>query len=729
MSDQDDYSEFLRRLTSRGRKIVLVGTTYRLAQHPKEDSIEAPAELTSAELSEFGDFLARFHPSLRELMSRTRIYPDRTFLVALYRMLPATRMAIRTGLAAEVGRAEELLKQKAASSQMQVPSSTILEEQLRKAGWLSAKQVFSEAVRATGGELLTDIQDFTCLIMVPGRFGLRLPLELLLRTLGKKDSLRIVKLFDGIDIIRWYEDEVGNIEVGPRNALEARLIVDSRLGGPSTEVEFIKRLLLEIHDQSGITTDGREVTFGVELLRAIGPKGESDEYFRPYLKDVADALRQLRQERGIQNPRVMLQEANLLREWAVGRARIDSADARIDDALADVETVVKAAFEILGPDKKHRALRTFLSNELTASLATQALRHTANAMELRKFYNEANAALRQARMQDADSYYPIDILAWFARTMIKEKVLDPVAESELLADVLSSFQTAESIELEVDQQLMLQRRRMQIAEVANLEELEEEAFASLEAKGSLAGYYLRALRISGLPETANSASPESRKNLSKALNYLRSHKEKIAGDARCLDLMLDLWWMVMTGRKLFASERIALPLNTAQWGECLEMIEALESTGEGGGNKRACNRPSWRRGSRYHPPHQFEALVPAIAADMGHEFIDPERLVRRNYEKWTQSLRAFSSEYIFEGEARKLIEDAVLADLSSLLPITGQDIIREFGVEPGKLVGHLLKEARELYQRMHCTRSELLTRLKPVAEQFTHGGQAGDAVR
>jgi hypothetical protein len=89
-------------------------------------------------------------------------------------------------------------------------------------------------------------------------------MELLLRTLQKKDNLRIVKLFEGIDIIRWYEDEVGNIEVGPRNALEARLIVDSRMGGPSTEIEFIRRLLIEIHDQTGAVNDGREVTFGVD---------------------------------------------------------------------------------------------------------------------------------------------------------------------------------------------------------------------------------------------------------------------------------------------------------------------------------------------------------------------------------------------------------------------------------------------------------------------------------
>ncbi len=99
MVDQEDYSGFLRRLTGRGRKVILVGSTYRLAQHPKENSVEAPAQLIESELAEFGDFLAGFHPSLRDLVSRVRPRLDQTFLVALYRMLPSTRMAIRTGVA------------------------------------------------------------------------------------------------------------------------------------------------------------------------------------------------------------------------------------------------------------------------------------------------------------------------------------------------------------------------------------------------------------------------------------------------------------------------------------------------------------------------------------------------------------------------------------------------------------------------------------------------------
>jgi len=173
----------------------------------------------------------------------------------------------------------------------------------------------------------------------------------------------------------------------------------------------------------------------------------------------------------------------------------------------------------------------------------------------------------------------------------------------------------------------------------------------------------------------------------------------------------------------------AVPDSEDEWSRCvlallsesLEFLEVLLNVlrfiEKDESREVICNEWKFRR-NRYHPPHQFETLVSTIASDMGHEYIDPERLVRRNYDKWTQSLRAFSSEYIFEVEARKLIENAILADLMNLMPITGEDVIREFNLEPGKLVGRLLAEARELYQRAPCNRTELIDRLRPVAAEL-----------
>jgi hypothetical protein len=369
--------------------------------------------------------------------------------------------------------------------------------------------------------------------MVPGRFGLRVPLELLLRTLGRRDTLRVVNVFRGIDIFRWSEDPVGNIDIGPRNALEAQLIVQARMGGPQYEIEYGKKLLLELKDSTSSATESREITFGVELLRALGPQGDSSNYYRPYFRDLARVLQDLRSTRGVNNPRLMLQEANLLREWAMADDNVNTDNKEIDIALSDAEAVVKQALDLLG-SSRNRFLRNSLFNELTASLATRARRHISDPPEARRFFSEAQASLKQARRQDPDTYYPVDILAWFTKDMIRASVLDSIAQTELLTDAIAAFQTAESMELDAEQKIRLQSRRMEIGSLVHWPELEDDAFKALEAAGSTAGYYLRALKMSGFPKSAENLTSVNHEKIESALSFLRQHQSKIAQDARCL---------------------------------------------------------------------------------------------------------------------------------------------------------------------------------------------------
>ena len=44
-------------------------------------------------------------------------------------------------------------------------------------------------------------------------------------------------------VIVWHEDQVGNITLGPRNTVEAEIIVQSRLGTAAAEVAVARELL------------------------------------------------------------------------------------------------------------------------------------------------------------------------------------------------------------------------------------------------------------------------------------------------------------------------------------------------------------------------------------------------------------------------------------------------------------------------------------------------------
>ena len=112
----------------------------------------------------------------------------------------------------------------------------------------------------------------------------------------------ISALFADLDVFRWYEDEVGNYEVGPRNSLEARLSRAGRGWGKPSPKFCISRSFCWHWKEKETFHEDREINFAVELLRAVGP--QSGLYFRRFFKELSDTLRQARTTRGTEKPSV-----------------------------------------------------------------------------------------------------------------------------------------------------------------------------------------------------------------------------------------------------------------------------------------------------------------------------------------------------------------------------------------------------------------------------------------
>ena len=145
--------------------------------------------------------------------------------------------------------------------------------------------------------------------------------------------------------------------------------------------------------------------------------------------------------------------------------------------------------------------------------------------------------------------------------------------------------------------------------------------------------------------------------------------------------------------------------------ECLWCIEKDESC-------RAICQDWHQRRSRHHTPDEYERLIAIVAADMGRDAIDASRLCRRYFETWNKELQLCHGNYDFETEARKLIEHTLLHDVAVVLPVTGEDIMQHFGVEPGPVVGQLLARADAIYTEKPLGRDELLAQL---AEEMRPG--------
>jgi hypothetical protein len=86
--------------------------------------------------------------------------------------------------------------------------------------------------------------------------------------------------------------------------------------------------------------------------------------------------------------------------------------------------------------------------------------------------------------------------------------------------------------------------------------------------------------MSGLSRREKRDIDPSDRRLLLAYQYLEENKSAIKSDVRCLELMLDLWWLINTHSQLFDGERRTVGLNQGQWRQFLEIIESLELTGE-----------------------------------------------------------------------------------------------------------------------------------------------------
>ena len=112
------------------------------------------------------------------------------------------------------------------------------------------------------------------------------------------------------------------------------------------------------------------------------------------------------------------------------------------------------------------------------------------------------------------------------------------------------------------------------------------------------------------------------------------------------------------------------------------------------------------------PAHRYHELIATVAFDLGREALDSAAFYDRHGHTIRDGLRLLSEDCDLEAEARKLVERALLVELTSVLPITGRDVMEYFGIGPGPDVGRLLECARRLHEDQPSEWEALLVRMK-----------------
>ena len=576
MVQQSEYRELQGYLASRGRKAAVVGSSYTLKETGNH-LVEVPNQLTVEEARQFADFLEGLGISLNERHREFLEKRDPTYLVAMYRHLAPTRQRLTTGVVQELEQLEQELV--AAVSQLESGNSSLsgFAAAFLSAGIIDQTRLEEVSIRPETQISAAEVAELVDIVTVPGRFGINIPIELLTRTWEKSNFTDLSQLLRGFDLVHAFEDSAGRVVVGPRHSLEARLIVQARIGSVQNEADIVSRIVKAIRPSIWGADESDEIGFVIELLRAVGPQGEEQSRFAPFFRDLAEAISEVRESRNIRSPRMMLQEANFIREWVTTKSRQGNQPEDAKEVLGKAKSILQEALEMLKDNRQWR-LRTFIATELASTLGAatvDSIISGATKYEIEQNYEQVLEAVKTARSIDFSSFNPVDVLVWSTSALANSEGVDNHVRTEAIVDVLDALETVDTDLLDSGNLERFYQRRYEVGTLLGDQALSEAAFQNLVLIGSAAGFYIRAWEIGGSPKGSKSGEKTQGWEYEAAWRYLEEHRGEIFNDPRCLNLLFDYWWLSKSGHRPFDEERAVVPFQENDWLYGLELIREL----------------------------------------------------------------------------------------------------------------------------------------------------------
>ncbi|MDC0740978.1 hypothetical protein [Polyangium mundeleinium] len=574
-------------LSSRGRRVAVVGTSYRLSlrsRHRSLDLIEAPTTVTDAEHANVNELMRKFG---REQISRApkigTADTDHVFAL-LYRTIAPGRQRLIAGVSGEARSAEEALRQRS-KNVPQVAQGLAATSSRAASATLFEVEAVAEAFGTDAPGRLIDY------VMAAGRLDIYVPLNLLLRVLRAQDPsltfAAMARLFQDVDLFRWrYGDqEKSELLVGPRLRLEAELICRRRLADPARELDCLVDLIASVRQRS--VDQYSEVRFLSDLLQKLGRDGpREDAYADGYLR-VAKALTSLRIEHGLEDASIMLQESSFRRAWLRARKASDTIAER-DVVLEEARSVVEEAIRKVTNGQLRAARRTrenlFVERaSIYGFLAVGHSVHNAPADVVWSDYLAARTAANRA-MGVAPNYFPYDVALWTPADILAESQstasLSPPRRGELVADIYSVLDRIDPSQLPPSQLERFHVRRAKIGDVLKDAELKADALKSLEAINPAVALYLeaRSICLEAFQETPVAFTDEVRDKARRAADFIEQKLSVASTDPRCLRLLLEFVWIGATGERLLRGERRPIPHDMRARQKLLQIVQALNKS-------------------------------------------------------------------------------------------------------------------------------------------------------
>lgn len=564
-NDVSKYFELNNYLASKGKKAVVIGTSYNLVEDIRKSHnafyIEAPIDIVAMEeINSFKQNYERFADKKLDDMWTSKY--DNNFLVALYRMLPGTNYSIRKGLLREIDVDTIELSELVTLEEKNTPIMSLLQ----KCGIpISSDEEQKSSNKVSIGKIIK-------IVSMVGQYGIAIPFDVIFRMLSGDVSYFVGSLLEKIDFLHVETDVNGNINVFPRNSLEAQIVANSSLVKINERVEIIKEVV-------GNVTE-KELNFLVTFLKAIGPNGTTDcGELRDYYKEIAETVKRLRVECGIYDTSTILQEASYMREY------FKNSDEKEYDVKILTETQKLLREEInkiegrkndFGVRNAYGQLLIELSSNIGAEL-TFYCTAGGNSKIILDIYRKLEDYLEEALIYSPDPYYPVDIWAWAASNVLRTEIADD-EKTDIVSKLVSLFENVISENPEIKDREDYNKRILMVESFESDEKITDEAFERLLAIKSDSGIYLRARsKFKGVDISQKIANTDIDR-LEGAIKYLESEEFQsvVSRSTKCLSLLLKLYWLVSAKEPLFFVEKKILPFNRTTWEKIYFLLSQME---------------------------------------------------------------------------------------------------------------------------------------------------------
>jgi hypothetical protein len=599
-----------RHLRSAGRRTIVVassapalqrhqgGTSEQIDEEESFQGQEIAIEhrLSPTEIDRFRAYISDNSAATSMDLLLNMLTSDPSLFAVLYRLIPDTRVNIRTVIVDEYMQLVEGLATFQPPSLDAIRGSS-LSEQLQL--WVSTRQLPFRSESAgslpQSGDawyhiatqlpqlvlLFSSLEEAISLNLLTKRFpGLLRVYSTLRRTLEKSGLFAEVAL-----------DRQSDIGLTAVNAFIANLLLDAALPSSVARLDTLAKLLFEFPwDPDRRSIDALEQALLLHIIRSISPPSgafQGDYQRTEDLRTLAGILKALREKHGASLPQLILTEGIVLRH--IGR-RMSSNDKGVEaiEYYRQSRVVLEMAREILTARKPSPGRNFEMSMVLNAMAATIGHSFMAESRlqqvdegECKRLVDTALSTASESRAY-TDAYHPLDTAFWTNRDFFDylggrshTAETEAARQNALLSMADALDKAGELGDLPSDQAGRLSARLVELdTRLGNM----KDALARAEsdaAQGRFSGICLLA-RQRAIDSSNSVISPEQARS---ALSYLESFAPRIMNDDRALTLMHRLWVAGHLGSKRLDDGPHAIGCTSAEWRQLESIASARRNLG------------------------------------------------------------------------------------------------------------------------------------------------------